>query len=263
KESLVDYQNLSSLISPLEKKIISYHETGHALIGWFLEFADPVLKVSIIPRNNGALGYSQHLSEEIMLFSRDAILDKIAVILGGRAAEELFIGKITTGAIDDLNKVTQLAYSYVSQYGMNQEIGLVSFQPNSNSEYNLYRPHSECLAHLIDNEVRSLIETQYKRVKSILMKNEKHVHNLANLLYEKETISYHDIVKCVGERPYPVKSAYEKFVKANPYKAISSEPLLEDKKESDNMKGDTSNIGNVNTNDFEKGHIKENTKEFE
>ncbi|SOS79233.1 ATP-dependent zinc metalloprotease FTSH, putative [Plasmodium sp. gorilla clade G1] len=251
----------SSLISPLEKKIISYHETGHALIGWFLEFADPVLKVSIIPRNNGALGYSQHLSEEIMLFSRDAILDKIAVILGGRAAEELFIGKITTGAIDDLNKVTQLAYSYVSQYGMNQEIGLVSFQPNANSEYNLYRPHSECLAHLIDNEVRSLIETQYKRVKSILMKNEKHVHNLANLLYEKETISYHDIVKCVGERPYPVKSAYEKFVKANPYKAISSEPLLEDKKESDNMKGDTSNIGNVNTNDFEKGHIKENTKE--
>ncbi|SOV23273.1 ATP-dependent zinc metalloprotease FTSH, putative [Plasmodium sp. DRC-Itaito] len=255
----------SSLISPLEKKIISYHETGHALIGWFLEYADPVLKVSIIPRNNGALGYSQHLSEEIMLFSRDAILDKIAVILGGRAAEELFIGKITTGAIDDLNKVTQLAYSYVSQYGMNQEIGLVSFQPNSNSEYNLYRPHSECLAHLIDNEVRSLIETQYKRVKSILMKNEKHVHNLANLLYEKETISYHDIVKCVGERPYPVKSAYEKFVKANPYKAIINEPLLEDKKESDNMKGDvkgdTSNGATVNTKENKKDNTKENKKD--
>ncbi|CRG96244.1 ATP-dependent zinc metalloprotease FTSH, putative [Plasmodium gallinaceum] len=213
----------SSLISPLEKKIISYHETGHALIGWFLEFADPVLKVSIIPRNNGALGYSQHLSEEIMLFSREAILDKIAVILGGRAAEELFIGKITTGAIDDLNKVTQLSYSFVSQYGMNKEIGLVSFQPNSNSEYNLYRPHSECLAHLIDNEVRNLIETQYKRVKSILLKNEQHVHNLANLLYQKETISYHDIVKCVGERPHPIKSNYEKFVKANPYKLIPNE----------------------------------------
>ncbi|GAB66471.1 ATP-dependent metalloprotease, partial [Plasmodium cynomolgi strain B] len=153
----------SSLISPLEKKIISYHETGHALIGWLLEYADPVLKVSILPRSNGALGYSQHLSEEIMLFSRDAILDKVAVILGGRAAEELFIGKITTGAIDDLNKVTQLSYSYVSQYGMNKEIGLVSFQPNSSSEYSFYRPHSECLAHLIDNEVRSLIETQYNR----------------------------------------------------------------------------------------------------
>ncbi|SCN12716.1 ATP-dependent zinc metalloprotease FTSH, putative [Plasmodium malariae] len=212
----------SSLISPYEKKIISYHETGHALIGWFLEFADPVLKVSIIPRNNGALGYSQHLSEEIMLFSKEQILDKIAVILGGRASEELFIGKITTGAIDDLNKVTQLCYSYVSQYGMNKEIGLVSFQPNSTSEYNLYRPHSECLAHQIDNEVRTLIESQYNRVKTILLKNEKHVHNLANLLYQKETISYQDIQKCVGERPYPIKSNYEKFVKANPYKLIPS-----------------------------------------
>ncbi|GAW80964.1 ATP-dependent zinc metalloprotease FTSH [Plasmodium gonderi] len=216
----------SSLISPLEKKIISYHETGHALIGWFLEFADPVLKVSIIPRNNGALGYSQHLTEEIMLFSRDAILDKLAVILGGRAAEELFIGKITTGAIDDLNKVTQLSYSYVSQYGMNSEVGLVSFQSNSSSEYSFYRPHSECLAHLIDNEVRSLIEMQYNRVKSILLKNEKHVHNLANLLFQKETISYHDIVQCVGERPYPVKSNYEKYVKANPYKLVQESQAL-------------------------------------
>ncbi|ANQ08421.1 ATPase [Plasmodium coatneyi] len=210
----------SSLISPLEKKIISYHETGHALIGWLLEYADPVLKVSILPRSNGALGYSQHLSEEVMLFSRDAILDKVAVILGGRAAEELFIGKITTGAIDDLNKVTQLSYSYVSQYGMNKEIGLVSFQPNSSSEYSFYRPHSECLAHLIDNEVRCLIETQYNRVKSILLKHEKQVHKLADLLFQKETISYHDIVQCIGERPYPVKSTYEKFVKANPYKLV-------------------------------------------
>ncbi|CAA9988220.1 ATP-dependent zinc metalloprotease FTSH, putative [Plasmodium knowlesi strain H] len=210
----------SSLISPLEKKIISYHETGHALIGWLLEHADPVLKVSILPRSNGALGYSQHLSEEVMLFSRDAILDKVAVILGGRAAEELFIGKITTGAIDDLNKVTQLSYSYVSQYGMNKEIGLVSFQPNTSSEYSFYRPHSECLAHLIDNEVRCLIETQYNRVKSILLKHEKQVHKLADLLFQKETISYQDIVECIGERPYPVKSTYEKFVKANPYKLI-------------------------------------------
>ncbi|SCM21997.1 ATP-dependent zinc metalloprotease FTSH, putative [Plasmodium chabaudi chabaudi] len=221
----------TSLISPLEKKTISYHETGHALIGWFLEFADPVLKVSIIPRSNGALGYSQHLSEEIMLFSKEAIHDKIAVILGGRAAEELFIGKITTGAIDDLNKVTQLAYSYVSQYGMNKEIGLVSFQQNGGnnggSEYAFYRPHSECLAHLIDNEARNLIESQYNRVKAILKKNEKHVHNLANLLYEKETISYHDIVKCVGERPYPIKSNYEKFVKANPYKMNLSASIEE------------------------------------
>ncbi|SBT77076.1 ATP-dependent zinc metalloprotease FTSH, putative [Plasmodium ovale] len=215
----------SSIISPLEKKIISYHETGHALIGWLLEFSEPVLKVSIIPRNNGALGYSQHLTEEIMLFSKEAIHDKIAVILGGRAAEELFIGKITTGAIDDLNKVTQLCYSYVSQYGMNKEIGLVSFQQNSNNDYAFYRPHSECLAHQIDNEVRILIESQYKRVKSILLKNEKHVHNLANLLYNKETLSYHDIVQCVGERPYPVKSNYEKFVKANPYKEVLHEAV--------------------------------------
>ncbi|CDU18077.1 uncharacterized protein PY17X_0930500 [Plasmodium yoelii] len=237
----------TSLISPLEKKTISYHETGHALIGWFLEFADPVLKVSIIPRSNGALGYSQHLSEEIMLFSKEAIHDKIAVILGGRAAEELFIGKITTGAIDDLNKVTQLAYSYVSQYGMNKEIGLVSFQQNGGNngsgEYAFYRPHSECLAHLIDNEARSLIESQYNRVKAILKKNEKHVHNLANLLYEKETISYHDIVKCVGERPYPIKSNYEKFVKANPYKMNLSTSMEEKSGEVDDPKNVRTQMG--------------------
>lgn len=259
----------SSLISPLEKKIIAYHETGHALTGWFLENADPVLKVSIIPRNNGALGYSQHLSEELMLFSREGILDRLAVILGGRASEELFIGNITTGAIDDLNKVTQLAYSFVSQYGMNKEIGLVSFQPNANTEYNLYRPHSECLAHLIDSEVRNLIEDQYNRVKQLLLKNEKHVHNLANLLYEKETVSYHDIVKCVGERPHPVKSNYEMFVKASPYKlipegkktsakkeAVISETYTTEKKESTDIRE-----GNDNNDSKDNSDIKDNSED--
>lgn len=208
----------TSLITPYEKKIIAYHETGHALIGWLLEHADPVLKVSIIPRNSGALGYSQHLSQELTLFSKEAIHDRLAVILGGRAAEELFIGYISTGAVDDLNKVTQLAYAYVSQYGMNKEIGLVSFQSNGGENYNFYKPHSEYLSHLIDNEVRNLIEEQYQRVKTILKKNEHHVHAVANLLYEKETLTYQDFLKHVGPRPYAVKSTYEKFVTSDPLK---------------------------------------------
>merc|ERR1719210_1261501 len=125
-------------MSPTEKRSVALHEFGHAIAGWFTEFADPLLKVSIVPRSNGALGFAQYLPDEISLFSQEAILDKIAVSLGGRAAEELFVGKISTGAADDLDKVTKMAYAMVSVYGMNPELGLLSFK-NDNSREQFYK----------------------------------------------------------------------------------------------------------------------------
>merc|ERR1719414_2090183 len=144
---------------------VALHESGHAVAGWFLEHADPLLKVSIVPRSSGALGFAQYLPDEISLFSKEAILDKIAVALGGRAAEEIFVGKISTGAADDLDKVTKMAYSMVSVYGMNPELGLLSYsQQNSGQQF--YKPYSEETGQKIDKAARALVEEQYDRVKA-------------------------------------------------------------------------------------------------
>merc|ERR1719359_1085219 len=142
----------NSLMSPREKRTVALHESGHALAGWFLKHADPLLKVSIMPRSNGALGFAQYLPEEMALHSREAILDKIAVALAGRAAEELFVGQITTGASDDLDKVTKMAYSMVAVYGMDSELGLLSYGQLNGSEQ-LYKPYSEETGQMIDRQV--------------------------------------------------------------------------------------------------------------
>lgn len=202
----------NSLLSPAQKLTVAYHEVGHALIGWWLEHADPVLKVSIVPRSSGALGFSQQLPDEAMLLSREALLDKIAVILGGRASEDIFIGRITTGATDDLNKVTKMCYAYVTQWGMNSELGLVSYQREAGDEPDFYRAYSETTAQLIDKEVRSMIESQYTRVKKMLTENAAHVHKLSELLYERETITYHQIADCVGQRPFPVQEKFRPYL---------------------------------------------------
>ncbi|KAK1444697.1 hypothetical protein BgAZ_106030 [Babesia gibsoni] len=202
----------NSLLSPAQKLTVAYHEVGHALIGWWLEHADPVLKVSIIPRSSGALGFSQQLPDEAMLFSREALLDRVAVILGGRAAEEIFIGRITTGATDDLNKVTKMCYAFVSQWGMNKELGLVSYQREMGDDPEFYRSYSDSTAQLIDREVRGMIESQYERVKKMLTDKSDLVHKLADLLYQRETISYHDIAECVGERSFPVQEKLRPYL---------------------------------------------------
>lgn len=202
----------NSLLSPAQKLAVAYHEVGHALIGWWLEHADPVLKVSIIPRSSGALGFSQQLPDEAMLFSREALLDKIAVILGGRAAEDIFIGRITTGATDDLNKVTKMCYAFVSQWGMNPELGLVSYQREAGDEPEFYRTYSEATAQIIDREVRNIIETQYNRVKDMLQEKANLVHKLSEMLYQRETITYHDIASCVGEREFPVPEKLRPYI---------------------------------------------------
>merc|ERR1719235_836752 len=162
---------VNAVMTKDQKRTVAIHECGHALAGWFLEHADPLLKVSIVPRSNGALGFAQYLPEELALYSREAIQDKMAVALGGRAAEDLFVGNISTGASDDLDKVTKMAYAMVSVYGMNPEIGLVSFGQQSPQEQ-FYKPYSEETGQIIDSEARALIDQQYKRVKNLLLEKE-------------------------------------------------------------------------------------------
>merc|ERR1719443_1858342 len=171
----------NSLMSPADKRKVSIHESGHALAGWFLEYADPLLKVSIVPRSSGALGFAQYLPEEMSLHSKETILDKIAVALAGRAAEELFTGQISTGASDDLDKVTKMAYSMVTVFGMNPELGLLSYSQNSASEQ-FYKPYSEETGQLIDQEARQIVDHQYKRVKALLEEKSKVLIQLADAL---------------------------------------------------------------------------------
>lgn len=204
----------NSMMSPKEKRTIALHECGHAIAGWFLEHSDPLLKVSIVPRSNGALGFAQYLPEEMSLFSREAILDKMAVALGGRAAEEVFVGKITTGAADDLDKVTKMAYGMIAQYGMNKELGLLSYSQNNSSEQ-FYKPYSEETGRMIDKEARSLVEEQYERVKGLLKDNSTVLLAMAESLMEKETLVHNELREILGDRPYGLKEQYASFVTAS------------------------------------------------
>jgi len=232
----------NSLMSPAEKRTVALHESGHAVAGWFLEHADPLLKVSIVPRSSGALGFAQYLPAEMSLFSKEAILDKIAVALGGRAAEELFVKRISTGASDDLDKVTKMAYSMVAVYGMNSELGLLSYGQNNASEQ-FYKPYSEETGRKIDEQTRSIVDEQYRRVKELLQEQSEKLQLLADKLAEKETLVYHDLVEVLGERPYSIKEELNKFVTAgaNPFTQEMGTTQSKDDENKDESDGQESN----------------------
>jgi cell division protease FtsH len=158
----------TKIISPEEKQIVAYHEAGHAVAGWFLEHADPLVKVSIVPRGVAALGYAQYLPKEQFLYQTEQLFDEMCMTMGGRAAEELTFGKISTGALSDLERVTKMAYSIVTMYGMNDKIGHVSFYDPKQGDYSFTKPYSEATAETIDQEVRSLITQAYERTKQLL-----------------------------------------------------------------------------------------------
>lgn len=191
----------SKLIAPSEKKIIAYHEAGHAVAGWFLEHASPLVKVTIIPRGLAALGYAQYLPKEQYLYSTEALLDQMGVALGGRAAEELIFGRITTGAQNDLERVTQMAYSMITLYGMNEKIGNISFNDNQ-GEFNLKKPYSEAMASEIDTEARKIIDESYVRIKNLLVKHMDELETVAQTLLKKEVIFRDDLEELIGVRPW-------------------------------------------------------------
>ncbi len=198
----------NKIIAPHEKSIIAYHEAGHAVCGWFLEHAYPLLKVTIVPRGTAALGYAQYTPTEQYLYNTDQLMDQICMTLGGRAAEEIFFGKISTGAANDLQQITKIAYSMVIAYGMNAKIGNISFYDPS-QENTFTKPYSEETGKLIDEEVRGIIEEAYRRTKQLLTERKKEVEILAKELLDKEVLHKSDVEELIGKRPYEEKKLLE------------------------------------------------------
>jgi AFG3 family protein len=190
----------SKIISQVEKKTIAYHEAGHATVSWMLEHASPLVKVTIIPRGR-ALGAAWYLPEERQLTTREQILDELAYALGGRAAEKLIFGKISTGALSDLEKITKQAYAMVSYFGMSEKVGNISFYDSSGQgDFGFTKPYSEKTAELIDREVKDIIEESYERAVDVLKNNIKGLTELAELLLEKEVIFGEDLERIFGKR---------------------------------------------------------------
>jgi len=201
----------NKIISPEEKKIVAYHEAGHAVAGWFLEHADPLVKVSIVPRGVAALGYAQYLPKEQFLYQTEQLMDEMCMALGGRAAEDIIFGKISTGALSDLERITKLAYSIVTVYGMNEKIGNVSFYDSKQSDYNFTKPYSDATAELIDKEVKALIDKAYKRTKDLLLSKKNELEILAQELLKREIIFQSDLEGLIGKRPFKTPTTYQTY----------------------------------------------------
>lgn len=201
----------NKIISPEEKKIVAYHEAGHAIAGWFLEHADPLVKVSIVPRGVAALGYAQYLPKEQFLYTTEQLVDSMCMTMGGRVAEDITFGRISTGAQNDLERITKLAYAMTAVYGMNDKVGNVSFR-DSSGESQFQKPYSDQTAELIDDEVRTLISAVYDRTKQLLLEKQEGLIKIAEKLLEKEILFQQDLEEILGKRPFQNKTTYDEFV---------------------------------------------------
>lgn len=219
----------NKLISPEEKRIVAYHEAGHAVSGWFLEFADPLVKVSIVPRGVAALGYAQYLPKEQYIYRTEQLLDEMCMTLGGRAAEDIIFGKISTGAQNDLERVTRMAYAMVTLYGMNDKVGHVSFN-DPNGEFAYSKPYSEKTSELIDQEVRAIIQKAYDRTKSLLTDKKEQLEKLAQELLRKEILFQYDLESIIGKRPFEHKTNYENYMDGDNSKPNATETATEQEK---------------------------------
>lgn len=221
----------NKIISPEEKKIVAYHEAGHAVAGWFLEHADPLVKVSIVPRGVAALGYAQYLPKEQFLYQTEQLIDEMCMTLGGRAAEEIVFGKISTGALSDLERITKMAYSIVSIYGMNEKLGNVSFYDSKSDGYKMTKPYSEATAELIDKEVHKLIDFAYQRTLDLLRERRNELETLAKELLEKEIIFQSDLEKLIGKRPFAKETTYQAYTSGKKETAETKQEGVKEEKE--------------------------------
>jgi AFG3 family protein len=234
----------NKIMSKDERSIVAHHEAGHAVAGWFLEHADPLLKVTIIPRSSGALGYAQYLPKEVFLRTQDQIMDIVSMALAGRAAEEIFFGRVTTGASDDLKRVTDLVYSTIQLYGMNKRLGQLAFPKDPNAMWE-DRPYSDATAEAMDEEAKTIIDAAYKRTLDLLTEKKEAVEKVANMLLEKETITHDDVVELIGERPFTADPAYAEFIRRKAEKVKVEEDTVVEEDEVDE-KNDTNDPGLLN-----------------
>jgi len=220
-----------------EKKSIAYHEAGHATISWMLEYANPLVKVTIVPRGE-ALGAAWYLPEERQLTNREHMLDEMCSTLGGRAAEEVFLHQMSTGAINDLERVTKRAYAMVAYFGMSDKLANMSYYDSTgNSDYGFTKPYSEKTAELIDSEAKDIVAVEFERAKKILNDNAEKHNTLAELLIEKEVIFAEDLEKIFGKRPWTSRNdelmaqngESEELEKINSENKIPTEKISEEK----------------------------------
>lgn len=199
----------NKLISPHERKIVAYHESGHAIVGWFLEHTDPVLKVSIVPRGFAALGYTlQTPLEDRFLMTVEELDDRICALLGGRVAEEIVFGRISTGAQNDLERITNLAYAMVADYGMSEELGYISLKDSQNPDasYGINKKYSDHTSQRIDEAVRNIIERNHKRTKELLESRRDQLEEMAQTLLKKEVLTQKDLKEMLGPRPQDIEA---------------------------------------------------------
>lgn len=233
------------LITPQEKKVIAYHEAGHAAVSWLTKYANPLVKVTIVPRGR-SLGAAWYLPEERQITTSEQMLDEMCAALGGRAAEEIIFGKVSTGALSDLEKITKQAYAMVTVYGLNERIGNISYYDSTGqTDYNFSKPYSEKTAEMIDEEVSRMIETSYQRTKKILLDNKDKLIKLADLLLEKEVIFKDDLEKIFGKRPFEEELHAEN----------GTQPMMDAKKakEKKEVSPEESNTNGAQVDDAKKG----------
>jgi len=229
----------NKIISKEEKEVIAYHEAGHAICGWFLEHAYPLLKVTIVPRGMAALGYAQYTPKEQYLYTIEQLTDQMCMTLGGRAAEQIFFGKISTGASNDLQQITKMAYSMVTTYGMNEKIGNVSFYDPS-QENTFQKPFSEETGKIIDEEVRKMIDAAYHRTLDLLTLRKAEVEKLAKELLDKEVLHKSDVEALIGMRPYEEEKVVTFDVEESKKEETTTEATAEQNTNSDTTATDAS-----------------------
>lgn len=217
----------NKIIAPHEKSIIAYHEAGHAICGWFLEYAYPLLKVTIVPRGTAALGYAQYTPTEQYLYNTDQLMDQICMTLGGRAAEEIFFGKISTGAANDLQQITKIAYSMVTVYGMSEKVGNVSFY-DPTQENTFTKPYSEETGKMIDEQVRFIIDEAYQRTLKLLTEKKPEVEKLAKELLDKEVLHKSDVEELIGKRPFEERKILDDVVEPDPNLGVPPTDIIPD-----------------------------------
>ena len=213
----------NKIITETEKRTIAYHEAGHATVSWLLENAQPLIKVTIVPRGK-ALGAAWYLPEERQITTKEQMIDEMCSLVGGRASEEINFGKISTGALNDLERVTKYAYAMVTYYGMSEKLGNISFFNSSQDDYNFQKPYSEKTAELIDNEVKELLDQVYERTKQIILDNKEKLSQLAELLLEREVIFTEDVENIFGKRKFASKEQEEALYATRPQSLSQTPP---------------------------------------